>query len=83
MSNLTFYIVNKDDLTDEQILNSMAKNEAYMRKSQDSTKVLIKTENSSASCYSGLTAYTHEEILTELAGTDWKDASSETFPGGE
>lgn len=81
MLSLTFYIVNKDDLTYEQVLNSMAQNESYMRKSQDGTKVLIKTENSSASCYSGLTAYTHEQILTELAGTDWTDATPETFPG--
>ena len=81
MSSLTFYIVNKDDLTYEQVLNSMAQNETYMRKSLDESKVLIKTENSSASCYSGLTPYTHEEILVELDGTNWKDAAPETFPG--
>ena len=71
MDSLRFMIVNTDDLTYEQIKNSCATNQSYMRTSIDGSKTLIKTEDSLNSCYESLDKYSHSQILTILAGEEW------------
>tara|TARA_R100000458_G_C8127848_1_gene144072 strand:+ start:112 stop:333 length:222 start_codon:yes stop_codon:yes gene_type:complete len=64
-------IIDTDDLTHDQIKNSCASSQEYMRVSLDGSKTLIKTEDSLNSCYQELTKYSHSEILTILSTDEW------------
>ena len=45
--------------------------ESYSRKSLDGSKILARYEGDQPSFLSGKQEYTHEEILTILAGDEW------------
>ena len=70
----TYFIIDKNSLTDAQISNSTTKylisGPSLFRESSDG-KCLIKVKGSVHSCYNGLTPHTHSEILTVLASTNW------------
>ena len=69
-SDYTYYIVNQDNLTGEQFLNSRLSNLAHARRSTNGN-VLIYTDDPSNACFNGLTAYTHSEILVQLQEEEW------------
>jgi len=69
-SDYTYYIVNENNLTGEQFLNSKLSNLAHARKSTNGN-VLIYTDNPSNACFNGLTSYTHSEILVQLQEEEW------------
>ena len=69
--NRKWVIVNVSDITDEMIANSMQSSLTTLRKSLDNTKAILKWNGDTPSCFDGMTTYTHSEILTELAKSDW------------
>ena len=42
-----------------------------LRKTVDGSKALLKWDGDTPSCFDGLTTYTHSEIKTELAKSEW------------
>ena len=42
-----------------------------LSKSLDGSKAILKWEGDTPSCFDGMTIYSHSEILTELAKSDW------------
>ena len=58
-----------DNLCDNAIQSSMD----TLRKTLDGTKAILKWDGDTPSCFDGLTTYTHSEILTELAKSDWSE----------
>ena len=73
----TYVILNTTEITDEnstidfsQLLN---RNSGTLRYSLDRTKVLIKYDGDQPSFLNGKTTYTHEEIRTEMAESDWTE----------
>tara|TARA_R100000808_G_C2126143_1_gene136381 strand:+ start:963 stop:1178 length:216 start_codon:yes stop_codon:yes gene_type:complete len=62
----TYLIINTSDITNE--MNRACK---PGRLSIDGTKTLLKWDGDTPSCFDGLTTYTHSEILTELAKSEW------------
>ena len=69
--NRTWVIVNVSDITDEMIENAIQSSRDTLRKSLDGSKAILKWDGSTPSCFDGMTTYTHSEILTDLAKSDW------------
>ena len=44
-----------------------------IRKSLDGNKAILKWDGDTPSCFDGLTTYSHSEIRTELAKSDWTE----------
>ena len=42
-----------------------------LRKTLDGSKAILKWDGDTPSCFDGMTTYTHSEILTELAKSEW------------
>ena len=42
-----------------------------LRRTIDGTKAILKWEGDTPSCFDGMTIYTHSEIKTELAKSEW------------
>ena len=70
--NRKWIIINVSDITDEMIDNAMQTSMNTLRKTLDGTKAILKWDGDTPSCFDGLTTYTHSEILTELAKSDWR-----------
>ena len=70
-ANRKWIIINVYDITDEMISNAMEISMNTLRKTTDGTKAILKWDGSTPSCFDGLTTYTHSEILTELAKSEW------------
>ena len=70
-SNKKWIIINVSDVTDEMISNAIQTSMDTLRKTTDGTKTILKWEGDTPSCFDGLTTYTHSEILTELAKSEW------------
>ncbi len=70
-SNRKWVIVNVSDITDEMILSAMQSSMTSLRKSLDGAKAILKWNGDTPSCFDGMTTYTHSEILTELAKSEW------------
>lgn len=51
--------------------NHVIENEDTLRYSIDGTKFIVKYNGSQPACLSGYTEYSHQEILTVLAGPEW------------
>ena len=66
-------IVNVSDITDEMITKSIQTSISTLRKSLDDSKAILKWDGDTPSCFDGMTIYSHSEILTELAGSDWTE----------
>ena len=71
--NRKWVIVNISDITDEMINNAIQSSMSTLRKSLDNSKAILKWDGNTASCFDGMTTYSHSEILTELAGSDWTE----------
>ena len=69
--NRKWIIINASDITDEMISNAIQTSMDTLRKTTDGTKTILKWEGDTPSCFDGLTTYTHSEILTELAKSEW------------
>ena len=74
-NNYTYVILDTTEITDEnstidfsQLLN---RNSSMLRYSLDGTKALVKYDGDQPSFLNGKTTYTHEEIKTEMAKSDW------------
>ena len=76
-NNYTYVILNKSEIVDgdgeelidfSQLLN---RNSSMLRYSLDGTKGLVKYDGDQPSFLNGKTTYTHEEILVEIAKSDW------------
>jgi hypothetical protein len=70
--NRKWIIINVSDITDEMIDSAMQTSMNTLRKTLDGTKAILKWDGDTPSCFDGLTTYTHSEILTELAKSDWR-----------
>jgi hypothetical protein len=71
--NRKWIIINVSDITDEMIDSSIQSSIDTLRKTLDGTKAILKWDGDTPSCFDGLTTYTHSEILTELAKSDWSE----------
>ena len=69
--NRKWVIVNVSDITDEMIEGAIQTSIGTLRKSLDNTKAILKWDGDTPSCFDGMTTYTHSEILTELAKSEW------------
>jgi len=74
-SNRKWVIVNVSAITDEMIVNASQSSIDTLRKTLDGSKAILKWDGDTPSCFDGMTAYTHSEILTELAKSTWTEAS--------
>ena len=74
-SNRKWVIVILADYTeiqlDEMIANAIQSSITTLRKTLDGTKAILKWDGDTPSCFDGMTTYTHSEILTELAKSEW------------
>ena len=70
-SNRKWVIVNVSDITDEMIYKAIQSSMSTLRKTLDGNKAILKWDGDTPSCFDGMTTYTHSEILTELAKSDW------------
>ena len=74
-SNRKWVIVTLADYTemqlDEMIANAIQSSIATLRKTNDGTKAILKWDGDTPSCFDGMTTYTHSEIKTELAKSEW------------
>ena len=69
--NRKWIIINVSDITDEMIAKAIQTSSSTLKKTLDGTKAILKWDGDTPSCFDGLTTYTHSEILTELAKSDW------------
>ena len=70
-TNRKWVIVNVSDITDEMINNAIQTSKSTLRKTVDNSKAILKWDGDTPSCFDGITTYTHSEILTELATSNW------------
>ena len=70
--NRKWIIINVSDITDEMIESAIQSSMDALKKTLDGTKAILKWDGDTPSCFDGLTTYTHSEILTELAKSDWR-----------
>lgn len=74
-ANRKWVIITLADYTDEQlenlVSNAIQSGVSTLRKSLDNTKAILKWEGNTPSCFNGMTTYSHSEILTTLAGSEW------------
>jgi hypothetical protein len=61
--------LDKDNIDFSQVIE----NETTLRYSLDGTKFIVKYDGEQPSTLTGYTEYSHSEILTILAGSDWTD----------
>ena len=74
-SNRKWVIITLADYTDEQlkdlVSNAIQTSINTLKKSVDNTKAILKWDGDTPSCFDGMTTYTHSEILTTLATSEW------------
>ena len=71
--NRKWIIINVSEITDEMIFKSIQTSRDTLKKSLDNSKAILKWDGDTPSCFDGLTTYTHSEIRTELAKSDWSN----------
>ena len=69
LENRKYVIINVSDVTDEMLLSSLEGK--ILRKTLDGTKTILKWDGDTPSCFDGMTTYSHSEILTQLATSEW------------
>jgi len=70
-SNRKWVIINVSDITEEMISNAIQTSMDTLRKTIDGTKAILKWDGDTPSCFDGMATYTHSEIKTELAKSEW------------
>ena len=75
--NRKWVIITLASYTDEQlqdlVANAIQTGTSTLRKSLDSTKAILKWDGDTPSCFNGMTTYSHSEILTTLATSEWTE----------
>ena len=71
--NRKWIIINVSDIIDEMIESALETSLETLKKTSDGNKAILKWDGDTPSCFNGLTIYTHSEILTELAKSDWSE----------
>jgi hypothetical protein len=71
--NRKWIIINVSDITEEMINNAIQSSIDTLRTTLDGSKAILKWDGDTPSCFDGLTTYTHSEIRTELAKSDWSN----------
>ena len=66
-----YIIVTVSAITDEMIASAIQTSMNTLRKTNDGTKAILKWDGDTPSCFDGMTTYSHSEILTELAKSEW------------
>ena len=69
--NRKWIIINVSDITEEMISSAIQSSMDTLRKTLDGSKAILKWDGDTPSCFDGLVTYTHSEIRTELAKSDW------------
>ena len=69
--NRKWVIVNVSDITDEMISSAIQTSIGTLRKTLDDSKAILKWDGDTPTCFDGMATYTHSEILTELAKSEW------------
>ena len=76
-NNRKWVIITLADYTDEQLENLVANaiqtSVVTLRKSLDNTKAILKWDGDTPSCFDGMSTYSHSEILTTLATSEWTE----------
>ena len=75
-SNRKWVIVNVSDITDEMIDSAIQTSISTLRKTLNGTKAILKWDGDTPTCFDGMATYSHSEILTELAKSDWTEADA-------
>ena len=71
--NRRWVIVAVSAITDDMISSAIQTSMNTLRKSLDNSKAILKWDGDTPSVFDGMTTYTHSEILTELAKSEWTD----------
>ena len=75
LSNRKWVIITLADYTDEQLQELVASaiqtSVNTLRKSIDNTKAILKWDGDTPEVFDGITTYSHSEILTILATSEW------------
>ena len=74
--NRKWVIVTVSAITDEMISSAIQSSIDTLRKTNDGTKAILKWDGDTPSCFDGMTAYSHSEILTELAKSEWTSSDA-------
>ena len=73
--NRKWVIITLASYNDEQLenlcANAIQTSVSTLRKTLDGTKAILKWDGDTPEVFDGMTTYTHSEILTELAKTEW------------
>ena len=70
-ANRHWVIIDVSDITDEMIEKAIQTSMDSLTKTNDGTKAILKWDGDTPTCFDGMTTYTHSEILTELAKSEW------------
>jgi len=71
--NRRWVIVAVSAITDDMISSTIQTSMNTLRKSLDNSKAVLKWDGDTPAVFDGMTTYTHSEILTELAKTEWTE----------
>lgn len=67
----TYCIINSTDVSSVDFDQVLETNAETLRYSIDGSQTFVKYEGTQPSFLAGKTEYTHQEILTIIAGEDW------------
>jgi len=71
--NRRWVIIGRDDVSSVDFSKVLERSADTLRYSLDESKTFVKYEGSKPSFLTGKTAYTHSQILTELAKDEWSN----------
>ena len=74
--NRKWVIITRDEIGSVDFSQVIESSVNTLRYSLDGSKTFVKYEGNKPSFLTGKTAYTHSQILTELAGDQWTDDSA-------
>ena len=69
--NRKWIIVNVSAITDDMISSAIQTSMNTLRKTTDNSKAILKWDGDTPAVFDGMTTYTHSEIKTELAKSEW------------
>ena len=75
--NRRWVIITLSSYNDEQLenlcANAIQSGVGTLRKTLDNSKAILKWDGDTPAVFDGMTTYTHSEILTELAKSEWNN----------
>ena len=69
--NRRWVIVAVSAITDDMIASAIQTSMNTLRKTLDNSKAILKWDGDTPAVFDGMTTYTHSEIKTELAKSEW------------